>query len=103
MLAESQNALRTKTVHSEVLWALNPTNNISEAIRRYGVSDTTRALVVVRIGESDGSIGADVVTGTLSRFTALEGLTDWSTIKKVRQGIVQECLMWLMCYCSTIS
>lgn len=29
MLAESQQALKTKTVHSEIIWSLNPTNNVS--------------------------------------------------------------------------
>ncbi|KAJ8517438.1 hypothetical protein ONZ45_g5365 [Pleurotus djamor] len=44
MLADSQGSLRTKTVHSEVIWILNPTNNITEALRRYGVSETTTSL-----------------------------------------------------------
>jgi EKC/KEOPS complex subunit CGI121/TPRKB len=29
LLAATQNTLRTKTVHSEVIWALNPSNNVS--------------------------------------------------------------------------
>jgi EKC/KEOPS complex subunit CGI121/TPRKB len=29
LLAATQNTLRTKTVHSEVIWALNPNNNVS--------------------------------------------------------------------------
>ncbi|KAK7021208.1 kinase binding protein CGI-121-domain-containing protein [Favolaschia claudopus] len=36
VLAESQNNLRTKTVHSEIIWALNPSNNIAAAMRRPG-------------------------------------------------------------------
>lgn len=28
ILTDSQGALRTKTVHSEILWSLNPTNNV---------------------------------------------------------------------------
>ncbi|KAF8905834.1 kinase binding protein CGI-121-domain-containing protein [Gymnopilus junonius] len=56
ILAESQTGLRTRTVHAEILYNLNPTHNVSsflplktwkcllflqitEAIRRYGVSD----------------------------------------------------------------
>ena len=30
VLAYSQGSLRTKTVHSEILWALNPTNNVTQ-------------------------------------------------------------------------
>src|SRR5437879_3609846 len=28
LLSESQGSLRTKTIHSEIIWALNPTNNV---------------------------------------------------------------------------
>ncbi|RDB15625.1 hypothetical protein Hypma_004011 [Hypsizygus marmoreus] len=86
ILAESQNALRTRTVHSEVLWALNPTHNITEALRRYGVSETTTALFVVRIG---GSVVPDIqdtmdaaVAGTLQSLNSMERLTDWAAIKE---------------------
>lgn len=84
----AQSTLRTKTVHSEVLWALNPTNNITEAIRRYGVSDTTSALFVVRIdgpnmspSEIQDKMNA-VVSGTVVPVSVLETLTNWTTIKK---------------------
>ncbi|TFK45467.1 CGI-121-domain-containing protein [Heliocybe sulcata] len=88
VMAQAQGALRTKTVHSEVLWALNPSNNISEAIRRYGVSEACTALLVVRV---DGSAlePADVerkmgaaVQGQLVPLTQLGRLTDWVAVKK---------------------
>jgi EKC/KEOPS complex subunit CGI121/TPRKB len=28
VLAAAQGGLRTKTVHSEIIWALNPSNNV---------------------------------------------------------------------------
>jgi len=88
ILVESQDSLRTKTVHSEIIWALNPTNNISEAMRRYGVSDATTALVVVRIGGPElpaASIENDmnaIVNGTMVSFAELRDLTDWPAVKK---------------------
>ncbi|KAF8075958.1 CGI-121-domain-containing protein [Lyophyllum atratum] len=82
ILAESQNALRTRTVHSEVLWALSPTNHITEALRRYGVSDSTTSVIVVGIeGASAEKMGA-AVAGDLSPFAGLGTLTDWRAIKK---------------------
>ena len=103
LLAQSQECLRTKTVHSEILWALNPSNNvrtsiptrfthvlisflqISEAIRRYGVSDATTSLFVVEIGtlpSHHDKIKA-IVDGTVSPFSQLSEITDWGTVKKV--------------------
>ncbi|KAF5364055.1 hypothetical protein D9756_000989 [Leucocoprinus leucothites] len=88
ILAEAQNGLRTRTIHSEVLWNLNPTNNITEAIRRYGVSDATTSLLVVRIdGGTTPPIEMEskvkkVVDGGLVPLSQLQEVTDWSTIKK---------------------
>ncbi|KAI0773639.1 CGI-121-domain-containing protein [Fomes fomentarius] len=86
ILAQVQGSLRTKTVHSEILWALNPTNNITEAIRRYGVADTTTSLIVVHIGPPDRSnveqsISA-VLSGKLTPLEDLSGITDWASVKK---------------------
>jgi len=105
ILAASQGCLRTKTVHSEVLWALNPTNNvcqshdlrilspdrqflqISEAIRRYGISDSSTALFVVRIASPSLTDVRDkmnaVVEGKMVPLMVLDQVTDWSLVKKV--------------------
>ncbi|KAI0640525.1 CGI-121-domain-containing protein [Trametes meyenii] len=85
-LAQAQGSLRTRTVHSEILWTLNPTNNITEAIRRYGVADATTSLIVVRITSPgldnvEERMGA-VVDGTLSSLGQLADITDWASIKK---------------------
>ncbi|KAI0753593.1 CGI-121-domain-containing protein [Irpex lacteus] len=86
-LAATQGALKTKYVHSEIIWTLNPTNNITEALRRYGVSATTKSLFVVRVDQQIDSQTlveqlANVVQGDLVPLTHLEDLTDWDTIKK---------------------
>lgn len=86
LLSEAQGQLRTKTVHSEILWALNPTNNITEAIRRYGVSDKSTALIVVRVDVSDTPDlqrrMCDIIKGHIVPFQALGRMTDWPIIKK---------------------
>ncbi|KAJ7457680.1 kinase binding protein CGI-121-domain-containing protein [Mycena galericulata] len=74
VLAHAQGALRTKT--------------ISEAMRRYGVSDATTALVVVRVaGPESSAEGVEremdaVVKGTKVSFADLRDLTDWTAVKK---------------------
>ncbi|KAF9224445.1 CGI-121-domain-containing protein [Gyrodon lividus] len=86
LLSESQSLLRTKTIHSEIIWALNPTNNITEAIRRYGVSDTSTDLIIVRVATSDipGVLQQmrDVVEGEPDSLAHVSQLTDWSSVKK---------------------
>ncbi|EKM59020.1 uncharacterized protein PHACADRAFT_113172 [Phanerochaete carnosa HHB-10118-sp] len=85
ILAATQDSLRTKTVHSEVLWTLNPSNNISEAFRRYGVTDDSKALFVVRIDKDTPDVLLKMqaaVKGTVSSLSALADITDWATVKK---------------------
>lgn len=67
-------SLRTRTVHSEVLLALHPSNNVStndllilqladidvlrqiaDAIKRFGISSSTTSLLLVRIGSPTGT------------------------------------------------
>ncbi|GAW02186.1 CGI-121-domain-containing protein [Lentinula edodes] len=109
ILAESQGSLRTKTVHSEILFALNPTNNITEAIRRYGVSDTTKALLVVQIMNSSATTASisdveikmkKVVNGTIVSFDELARLTDWNTVEKVSTSLA---LMYIVAHKTLVS
>lgn len=58
---------RSHNLHSEVLLTLSPSNNISDSIRRHGLSDNTTDLVVVRFGKarSDGAMEADDTSSQL--------------------------------------
>ncbi|KAG8944951.1 hypothetical protein FRC04_001303 [Tulasnella sp. 424] len=96
LVAASHSELTTKTVHSEILWALNYSNNITESIKRFGVSDATTSLVVVRVGDRQtlltGSktlteddvrnMASSVVEGQWTSLDQLTGLTDWPLIRK---------------------
>ncbi|PKI85952.1 hypothetical protein MVES1_000431 [Malassezia vespertilionis] len=41
--------LKTPSIHSEILWTLNPNNNIADALRRFGVSGATKTLLLVHV------------------------------------------------------
>ncbi|KDN48042.1 hypothetical protein RSAG8_03058, partial [Rhizoctonia solani AG-8 WAC10335] len=87
-LASTDGALRTKTVHSEILWALNSSNNISESIKRFGVSDSSKSLFAVRISGPELSID-DVLASMKAAVQgeevppeALSEITDWPLVCK---------------------
>ncbi|KAF8554973.1 CGI-121-domain-containing protein [Imleria badia] len=86
LFASSAKTMRTKTFHSEIIWNLNPTNNISEAIKRYGVSDTTTDLIVMHIAswEREDILERmrNVVDGELDLLANVSQLTDWPTVIK---------------------
>ena len=83
--------LKSRNIHSEIVFCLSPNNNIGEAFRRYGVSDTSKSLVIVKI-PTDSSITHDtieshlqeVVKGTPLSFedSSFEGISDVPKIMK---------------------
>ncbi|KAL1411794.1 hypothetical protein Q8F55_002761 [Vanrija albida] len=82
---------RSHNLHSEVLMALSPNNNITDAIRRHGVGDGTTRLAVVKFaaeGSSQAEVYgaiADVVKGELTPLDALDDAAriDWARVDKV--------------------
>lgn len=61
---------------------------ITEAIRRYGVSKTSKSLIVVQITDSSTSSSnveikmKKVIDGTVVSFSELPTVTDWNRVKK---------------------
>ncbi|CAE6464780.1 unnamed protein product [Rhizoctonia solani] len=87
-LASTDGTLRTKTVHSEILWALNNSNNISESIKRFGISDSSKSVFVVRVTSPElsvenilGSMKA-AIQGEEVPIEALSEITDWPLVCK---------------------
>ncbi|KAI5790207.1 CGI121 protein [Geopyxis carbonaria] len=83
---------RTRNVHSEIVFSLSPTNNISEAFRRFGVSPTTSTLLCIKVSTATKPFLTDdiwnhlqeVVDGTPVAFTndEISSLTEWSKVAK---------------------
>ncbi|KAF2236472.1 CGI-121-domain-containing protein [Viridothelium virens] len=46
------NRLKTRNVHSEIVFALSPNNNIAESFRRFGLVDDTKHIVAIKVGMS---------------------------------------------------
>ncbi|KAI6033816.1 kinase binding protein CGI-121-domain-containing protein [Pisolithus microcarpus] len=86
LLSESQGSLRTKTIHSEIIWALNPTNNISEAIKLFGVSSRTTDLILVHAATSNAcdvhQKMLNIVEGSLVPMSTIPDSTSWADVKK---------------------
>ncbi|KAG8705267.1 hypothetical protein FRC09_003068 [Ceratobasidium sp. 395] len=87
-LASTDGSMKTKTVHSEILWALNNSNNISESIKRFGVSDSSKSLFAVRVCGPELSIESVLegmkaaVQGEEVPLERLDEITDWSLVCK---------------------
>lgn len=47
----SLNRMRAKTLNTEILYNLSPTNNINEALKRFGVDDSRLDVIVVKVAK----------------------------------------------------
>ncbi|KAL4906573.1 hypothetical protein BDW74DRAFT_150701 [Aspergillus multicolor] len=83
--------LKSRNIHSEIVFSFSPTNNIADSFRKFGINDTTSNLLVVKVSvtpdithESVAAHLAQNVQGTLLPFDdeALAELSDVAKIKK---------------------
>ncbi|KAL4925573.1 EKC/KEOPS complex subunit CGI121/TPRKB [Aspergillus undulatus] len=84
--------LKSRNIHSEVVFSLSPTNNIADSFRKFGISDTTSSLLVVKIcvtpditHDSVAVHLAQNVEGTAVPFDD-EALSEVSDIAKIKKA-----------------
>ncbi|CAO1629040.1 unnamed protein product [Sympodiomycopsis kandeliae] len=95
IIAAEEGNMKTKTLHSEVLWNLMPGSNISESLKKIGISSTTSTLILVQITDRNKQASEVLTqmqnvigTGTSARLSpnGLENLsstTDWKSVQKL--------------------
>ncbi|KAG7102780.1 EKC/KEOPS complex subunit like protein, partial [Verticillium longisporum] len=96
LAAKLSDNLKTPNVHSELVTSLSPSNNIADAYRRFGISPTTKDLVVVKITYPSDSAPTPVSRDDIEKHLAenveatpaefsddeLAVSTDWTKVKK---------------------
>ncbi|XP_031560570.1 EKC/KEOPS complex subunit TPRKB-like isoform X2 [Actinia tenebrosa] len=84
---------KTKTLHSEIIFNLSPTNNITDSFKKFGLSenDTTLLLAVITTGDGVEKMRAisQHVKGRQVPISNLKTLADQQAIKKVYK--IQDC------------
>ena len=88
----------THNLHSELLLTLSPNNNISDSIRRHGISDSTDVLAVVRLGparsteESVWKGMEGLIQGELVSLDQLDSgdHVDWARLDKVSYDLASQ-------------
>ncbi|KAI9037771.1 EKC/KEOPS complex subunit CGI121/TPRKB [Aspergillus affinis] len=59
--------LKSRNVHSETVFALNPTTNIADSFRKFGITDATKDLLVIKVSVNP-SFTHDTVAAHLSQY-----------------------------------
>ncbi|WWC88090.1 uncharacterized protein L201_002994 [Kwoniella dendrophila CBS 6074] len=85
---------RTHNLHSEILLTLSPNNNITESIKKFGLSDQTKNLIIVKFSNSFISskqiyqdiinvVKGDLVLNDDMINDKIENITDWKKVDKL--------------------
>ncbi|XP_071111032.1 EKC/KEOPS complex subunit TPRKB-like [Haliotis cracherodii] len=85
--------MMTRNVHTEILFCLSPTKNISDSFKKFGLGDSDTSALVVIMNDKNGSTLAtvtDKVQGKLVDVTEVGELTDTDMVKKVYKLTEQE-------------
>ncbi|KAJ5156184.1 hypothetical protein N7492_008987 [Penicillium capsulatum] len=84
--------LKSRNVHSEIVFSLNPANSIADSFRKFGIADSTKDLLVIKVSTgpeiTHDSVAAHLessVQGTSKPVNdqALAEISDINKIKKV--------------------
>nr|CAG8605196.1 12253_t:CDS:10 [Entrophospora candida] len=82
---ENLGILKTHNVHSEIVYNLSPTTNISESLRRFGISNSSNTILIIKVGEDSDNVKSHLsklIDGEESSLEELSKFTDFSCIKK---------------------
>uniref|UniRef100_A0A1A7WDN7 Tp53rk binding protein n=1 Tax=Iconisemion striatum TaxID=60296 RepID=A0A1A7WDN7_9TELE len=84
---QTAGKMKTKTLNAEIIFNLSPTNNISEAFKRFGISDGDHSVLVVVVHKNNeeqfvSDISA-MVDGQQLPVEDVSSLSDFNKIKKV--------------------
>ncbi|XP_030005226.1 EKC/KEOPS complex subunit TPRKB [Sphaeramia orbicularis] len=86
--------MKTRSLYSEIIFNLSPNNNISEAFKRFGISDGDDSVMVVLVHNQDESqLLSDVTNKVNGRQVPVEdvsSLSDAAKIKKLYKVTPQE-------------
>ncbi|NXW27603.1 TPRKB protein, partial [Phaetusa simplex] len=86
--------MKTRTLYSEIIFSLSPNNNISDAFKKFGISDSDTAVLIVLVTDEGKTVNvediASRVEGQQVSLDELPRLSDTAKIKKLYKITPQE-------------
>ncbi|XP_019948029.1 EKC/KEOPS complex subunit TPRKB [Paralichthys olivaceus] len=83
---QNTGKMKTRSLNSEMIFNLSPTNNISDAFRRFGISDGDDSVMVVVVHDKNESqLVEDIAAKVDGRQIPVEDVSSLSDSAKIRK------------------
>ena len=96
LLREKNGTMKTRNVNTELLFCLHADNQVSEALKCFGITDTSKEVMAVTLDDQDGSKmknfrqsveGEIVATKNLSSFSDLKAISNLYKISDLERSV----------------
>ncbi|XP_078091509.1 EKC/KEOPS complex subunit TPRKB isoform X1 [Mustelus asterias] len=94
--------MKTRGLYSEIIFNLSPTNNISDAFRKFGISDSDTAVLVVLVGDGKRECNLEDITrqveGQQICVQDISTIADVARIRKVLSELLRFSSIFCFCF-----
>ncbi|GBB98390.1 hypothetical protein RclHR1_03210011 [Rhizophagus clarus] len=82
---ELNSSLITHNIHSEIVYNLSPTTNISESLRRFGIADSSTSIAVVKVGGNSEEVKSHLSTLIHGEESDIKDFSSFADISKIKK------------------
>ena len=83
LLRQKTGSMKTRNVNTEILFCLYPENQVSEALKCFGITDSSKEVMAVTLDDSDGSKMKNFRQSVEGEIVEIQNIPSFSDLKAI--------------------